>query len=230
MIKISPALPGGDEATPSITSQAYTRLRTDILTGAIAPGTKLKIEQLRQLLGSGASPIREALSLLTSDHLVERIDQRGFRVALVSEDEFQELLRTREWLEERALRESIARGDKAWEESVVLSHYYLSRTPRTTGESGGTSSVWERHHRALHFALLGACGSAIMLRFCEQLYDQNIRYRHLAGRAAYPKRNINSEHDAIVEATLNRDADAAVDALLSHYRRTGKFLSSRISG
>ena len=35
-----------------------------------------------------------------SDHLVERLDQRGFRVAHVSEANFAELLKTRAWLEE----------------------------------------------------------------------------------------------------------------------------------
>ncbi|MGI9492376.1 MAG: GntR family transcriptional regulator, partial [Geminicoccaceae bacterium] len=61
------------------------------------------MDELRQAYGSGSSPIREALSLLTSDGLVERVDQRGFRVSLVSAETFDELLTTRCWLEERAL-------------------------------------------------------------------------------------------------------------------------------
>jgi len=59
-----------------------------IVKGAIEPGAKLKIDGLRELLDTGASPIREALSLLTSDNLVERIDQRGFRSAQVSAEDF----------------------------------------------------------------------------------------------------------------------------------------------
>ena len=62
----------------SATQKTYQALRGLIVTGAIKPGEKLKIEGLRQRLSTGASPIREALSLLTSDNLVERIDQRGF--------------------------------------------------------------------------------------------------------------------------------------------------------
>ncbi|MGI9504370.1 MAG: GntR family transcriptional regulator, partial [Geminicoccaceae bacterium] len=99
-----------------MTTQVYGRIRADILTGVLEPGRKLKIDDLRQVYGSGSSPIREALSLLTSDRLVERVDQRGFRVALVSAEAFDELLMTRCWLEERALTESIQRGGKDWEE------------------------------------------------------------------------------------------------------------------
>ena len=81
--------PYGDTlGSSSITSQAYSRLRSDIMSGVLTPGKKLKIEELRSLYDFGSSPIREALSMLTSDLFVERIDQRGFRVADVSEKEF----------------------------------------------------------------------------------------------------------------------------------------------
>jgi len=209
----------------SITSRTYERLRHDILAGVLAPGSKLKIEELRRILGTGASPIREALSLLTSDQLVQRIDQRGFRVARVSKTEFEELLRTRAWLEERALRESIARGDTSWEEGIVLAHYHLSRTPRSI--DGEPNTDWESCHRAFHRTLIGACDSSILLRFCDQLYDQNVRYRYLAGRSAYPKRDINREHEELMQAVLERNSDLAVQRLLAHYRLTGQFLSKR---
>lgn len=100
-----------------------------------------------------------------SDHLVEHIDQRGFRVALVSAGEFQELVTTREWLEECALRESIARGDKDWEEDGCVGALSFVAYAGLGLELTPTSVYWERHHRAFHFALLGACDSAIMLRF-----------------------------------------------------------------
>ena len=77
-----------DTDTTSLTSQTYQRIHSLIIQGELAPGQKLKIEELRKALGTGASPVREALSLLTSEHLVERIDQRGFVVTGVSVDAF----------------------------------------------------------------------------------------------------------------------------------------------
>ena len=91
----------------SATQQAYRRLRHLIVTGDLKPGEKLKIEVLRKRLDTGASPIREALSLLTSDQLVERLDQRGFRVAQTSRAQFDEILKLRCQLEVLALKESI---------------------------------------------------------------------------------------------------------------------------
>ena len=56
----------------SATRGAYLTLRDMILTGALPAGQKLKIEQLRGILNTGASPVREALSLLTSASALRR--------------------------------------------------------------------------------------------------------------------------------------------------------------
>jgi DNA-binding GntR family transcriptional regulator len=196
----------------------------------LEPGRKLKIDELRQLYGYGGSPIREALSLLTSDGLVARLEQRGFNVADVSREEFSELLKTRCWLEERALRESIAHGGSEWEEKVLLSNHWLSREPRSRDENGTfvANEDWEARHKAFHMALISSCGSSILLRMCDQLYDQNIRYRILSGGSAYPGRNVGEEHAAIMQATLDRDADLAVSKMIEHYNKTGAFLTKRL--
>lgn len=223
-------LPDAAPQATSVTAQVYGRVRADILTGGLEPGQKLKIDELRQAYGSGSSPIREALSLLTSDGLVERVDQRGFRVALVSAEAFEELLTTRCWLEERALYESIQRGGKEWEEKVVLAEYHLSRTPRSTSDNAFIANQdWEHRHKDFHMALISACGSSILLNFCDQLYDQNVRYRHVAGRVAYPKRDITKEHQAIMQAALDRDAPKATTGLVDHYRATSAFLTKGLA-
>lgn len=212
-----------EEGTKSVsnTQRVYEALRLRILTGAIPPGSKLKVESLKSTLDTGASPIREALSLLTSDQLVERLDQRGFRAAEVSADHFREILQLRCALEEMALRQSIALADSVWEEELVLVHHRMARLPKDHPE-------FETHHKAFHMALLSACASPILLRFCDQLYDLNIRYRYLAGSAkSYTSREVSEEHEAILAAAVDRDADAAVSKLLQHYTRTGEYLVER---
>jgi len=220
----------GTNTTPtSLTSQIYQSIHDMVIRGELPPGQKLKIEDLRKTLGTGASPIREALSLLTSDHLVERIDQRGFRVALVSGESFRELLKTRCWVEERALRESIEHGDAQWEENIVLANHRLNRIPRSIDDHSYIANIeWEPMHKQLHMAILSACGSSILLKFCGQLYDQNIRYRNIAGTVAYSKRNTNDEHKHLVKLVLERNADEAVKALVNHYTKTGQFLSKQL--
>ena len=213
----------------SITAQLFDRLRDDILNGVLQPGQKLKIETLREHYAVGASPVREALSMLTSEGLVQRLDQRGFRVSEISVTAFEELLQTRCWLEDRALRESIASGSPAWEEGVLLAHHRLTKTPRTSGQGDTASPNWEKAHKLFHMSLLSACGSGFLIGFCEQLYDLNIRYRNIAGAVAYPSRNVAAEHLAICEAAIARDADLAVRLLVEHYTETGEFLQMQLN-
>ena len=204
----------------SATQRAYVALRRMIVTGELKPGEKLKIDGLRKRLDTGASPIREALSLLTSDNLVERLDQRGFRTAEVSSANFQEILLLRCTLEDLALRESIENATDAWEETIVLAHHRMQRA-----KSSG-SDAFEPLHKEFHMALLANAQSPILVKFCSQLYDLNIRYRYLAGNALnYQRRDVGDEHTGILDASIARDADLASDRLLNHYKMTGAFLS-----
>ena len=217
-----------DEKPASMTSQVYDRLRRDILTGVLEPGAKLKIERLRDRYSAGASPLREALSLLTSERLVDRMDQRGFSVADISVADFEELLKTRCWLEERAAMESIRNATTRWEEGLVLAHHRLSRMKRTSGPGLETTIAWEAAHKRFHMALLSACGSQPLMDFCEQLYDRNIRYRYIAVTSAYPRRDVTQEHREIFEAAVARDAERTTTLLLQHYQGTGEFLKQAL--
>jgi DNA-binding GntR family transcriptional regulator len=216
---------GPNQAPPqsSATKIAYNRLRDLILTGELAPGEKLKIDRLRDVLGTGASPIREALSLLVSDQLVVRHEQRGFRTAETSRDNFNEILTLRCALESMALRESIQNATDEWIEHLVLVHHRLTRL------LAERSDTFEHQHKIFHMALIDQCKSPLLLRFCDQLYDLNIRYRYLAGRSAgYKGRKVDDEHRHILDAVIEGDGDLAEALLVSHYETTGAFLKAFI--
>lgn len=219
----------GDGAAGTLASSVYDLMRQDILKGDLPPGEKLRVEYLRDRYGVGASPIREALNRLSVDGVVMRVDQKGFRVAEVSVAELDELIKTRCWLEETAIRESIAAGDDAWEERLVLAFHRLSKTPRSADEvTYAINPDWEVLHRAFHLALIGACGSRWLMSYCEQLNDLADRYRQLAVRVTYPRRNELDEHKAIMDAAVARDADRAVEVLMDHYRRTADIIRDSV--
>ena len=204
---------------PSATHNAYMTLRQMIVTGELKPRERLKIGELQVLLKTGASPIREALSLLTSDSLVERFDQRGFRAAPINQANFEEILSLRCALEDKALRQSLDNRSEEWEERLVLCHYRMVRAQ----ERG--NSTFEELHKGFHMMILANCGGLILIRFCSQLYDLNIRYRYLAGSARdYGSRDVKAEHENILDAVLAGDAELASECLVSHYRRTGAFV------
>lgn len=213
-------------AAPTHASSVHERLRADILSGRLPPG-RLTIRVLGERYAVGQTPLREALNRLAADGLLIAEDQRGFTVPGISAAELEELTRTRCWLEERALRESIAAATEAWEEALLLAGHRLSRTPRGL-EDGVLNPAWEERHREFHERLIANCGSRWLLGFCRQLTDRHQRYRHLAACRSLDERDVDAEHRAILDAALRRDADAAVALLTAHYQRTaGVILADR---
>jgi len=204
-----------------LASSVYQQLRDDILQGRLEPGSKLRLQYLARQYNVGNSPLREALNRLTSNGLVTREENKGFRVSGASIAELEELIRTRCMLEETALRESLEFGGNDWEERVVIAFHRLNRL-----EDGATKTdqhrtpEWEAAHREYHIALLSACGSTILLEFCRQLHEQTLRYRSLVEVIQYRDIHECSEHKKIQEAVLDRDADRAVSMLHEHYSST----------
>lgn len=223
MPRPTPLVALGSNATRA--TSLYDQLRADLLGGGLEPGSKLAIEALGERYGTSATPLREALNRLVSDGLVERREQRGFAVAGISAADLAEITKTRGWLEEIALRESIANHTTDWEEALVLAHHRLSRTPRSLSDTRFEDNPeWEPHHRAFHRALISGCGSRWLLGFCEQLADQHHRYRRLSAPRAFTKRAVHNEHKQLMEAAIAGRADEAVALLRAHFERTAKIL------
>ena len=205
-------------------SVAYERLRTDIISGALQPGAKLLIRQLCDSYGIGLSPMREALNRVSSDGLVVQTDQRGFSVAALTEEDLEDITRVRCWANEQALRLSIANGDDAWEERLLIALHRMSRHPFPKGPLEPVSLEREKAHRNFHNVLIDACGSVRLIAFCEKLFDAADRYRMISRRAFMGRPPGRAEgHKAIMEAALGRDADEAVRLLKAHFTETLDF-------
>ncbi|HMI14669.1 MAG TPA: GntR family transcriptional regulator [Bradyrhizobium sp.] len=211
---------GGGPRT--LTSAVLERLRADILSTKLVPGQKLHIAGLAKQFSVSLTAVREALSRLVADGLVQASDQRGFRVSPVSTADLEDVTRTRIDIEGLALRRSIERGDQAWLAAVEQAFVALSAVPYRHPDDPQThNEVWITRHRIFHRALVNACGSQWLLGFRDILHEQSERYRRLSvRRETGTVRDVEAEHAAIVHAVLRRDADAAVAALTQHFLTT----------
>jgi DNA-binding GntR family transcriptional regulator len=108
-VSAEPTVAGGLEAS-SLVELAVRRLRSEILSGTLAPGERLVEEQLTRRFGTSRAPLREALRLLGEQGLVEHLPRRGVRVAELSERDIEELFSLRGVLEEFAVRTAFGGG------------------------------------------------------------------------------------------------------------------------
>ncbi len=209
----------------TLARRAYHRLRHDIVSGQLPPGSKLKLESLVQQYGIGMSPLREALARLAGDQLVRTEDQRGFWVAPLLLEELDDISRVRTLVETEALRLSIENSDDAWEQDVHGTFDALSQVEQ--GLPGlqqplpqDTLDQWEECNHAFHTALISACGSPWLVRLQELLYQQAERYRRVSLNYSQGRRFVHDEHVAIFEAAIARNALRACRLTEDHLMRT----------
>ena len=219
-----------DNRTDTIATQLVHRLREDVVSGSLAPGSKINLTMAREAFGVSLSPLREALARLVAEGLVEFEDNRGYRVAPVSLANLAEVTHLRAEFECLALRNAMAAGDVGWEGDVVRAHHQLGRIVRDPARPE-TLARWEAAHGAFHLALIAGCGMPLLLNACRVLHNLNDRYRRIFLRAAGGDRNVAAEHAEIARLAVARDVEAACARLREHIQRTGanlhRYLSER---
>ena len=199
--------------------RAYQQLRDDLLNGQIPPAAKLQISNLKDRYQTSVGTVREALSRLAAEGMLEKKGQRGYWAARVSLEEFRDIARLRAMLEVDALRRSIVNGDLDWEAEVVGAMHRLSSINERNSGNPGDHSLWlVQENLRFHMALIANCRSDWQTRFVSSLYDHAQRYWKIAifKRDAEAPVLQMQEHERILEKALDRDADGACRLLSQH--------------
>jgi DNA-binding GntR family transcriptional regulator len=214
-----------ENANLSRAESAYAILQNAILKGLLNPGQKLDFETLQTEMGYSSGTIREALTQLKSDGLVQNEVRRGFTVAEVSLKEFSEITELRCILEPLALTKSIEAGGDDWESTLVLAHHKLTKLEKKSSGAIGLPSIeWPSAHKKFHEALVNSCPSKNLLVMRESLFKQSERYRFLASSMSSKKRNPIKEHKDLFEAAIDRNTQLASTLITEHLNLTAKNL------
>lgn len=212
-----------DDSPRTLTEQAYLRLRQHIIEGKIPPGTKLRVEHLKNDYGVGAGTLREALIRLVSDALVIAEGQRGFRVTPMSLTDLRDITRLRIHIEVDALRESVRHGDAQWEARVRDAYAQLSAYEQPV--SIENRPKWEELNRRFHEELISAAASPWTLLILHVLSQHGERYRRYAIGLQDSHRDVHREHQDIFEAAMRRSDTRAALALEDHISATLNLLT-----
>lgn len=199
----------------TVGASTYQKIKRDIIFGALKPGSKLKLDTLKQRYAASPSTLREALNRLASEGFVEAPEQRGFLVKPVSIEDMKEIASLRVLLECHALRLSIENGDADWEGNLVAAHHKLRLMEEKllSGDESETET-WKRYDWEFHLAMIQACNSENLLALHSVLYDKYLRYQMLV--LTYRGEVAAEEHRAMFEAALARDTEEAARLLEKH--------------
>lgn len=206
--------------------QVYHSLRADILSGRLAPGQKLPFADLSARYSFSVGVIREALSRLVEQGLVENAPQQGFCVTPLSVVDLTNLTQARREIETLTLRHAINEGDIEWQSHVLATHHRLANTPmREVDDPERFSEEWADAHRLFHETLLEGCDNPRLTGVATQLRASAELYRRWTGPSSEGKRrDVEAEHQRIVDAVMARDAELGARLLDEHISLTTKIL------
>jgi len=188
----------------TLVQQCYDQLHQEIMSGAVLPGAKLKVQPLMARFNMGQGPVREALSRLTATGLVEASENKGFRVMRMSETDVRDTYAIFTYIENLALELAIKHGDAAWEGSVVAALHLLSLVEGD--EANDPYEVWAKRNYDFHVALIAGCNSPTLLDMRRRLYMKFDRYCRMAFNATNKNLPANhEEHRKMAGAVLSRN-------------------------
>ena len=145
----------------TITSlDGYRWLKNDIIRGNFQPDEKLRMSLLTSRYALGVGPLREALSQLVAERLVTVVNQKGYRVASMSEQELLDIFDARANMEAMLVSLAIARGGDEWEADVLAKAHLLSKL-EACDASEKMLDEWDLRHQAFHTAIV-----AVVLTIC----------------------------------------------------------------
>jgi GntR family transcriptional regulator, carbon starvation induced regulator len=204
------------------------RLRADIISTDLPPGSKLVVHQLAKQYGIGVTPLRDALGQLAGDGLVVMESQKGFRVASVSAEDLRDVCDIRLRIELLALDLAFERADRGWDRRIEEADKAFIRIRARIGENTPINSEWEQTHRHLHMTLLSASDSPTLMRICSQVYDRIHRYRRLALPTKSYMGGVSSDHLEISRAAHQRDRALCRTLLERHIVESNRLIEENV--
>jgi len=202
-----------------LVARVAEELRARILSGDIAPGSRLLQNDIAAALGVSRTPLREALQILERDRLVEIQSNNRAVVSTLGDSEIRQLLDVREMLDGLAARllatRAVSSAEITNEQSDLVER--LVRSSRPLNPSNFLTA-----HVAFHSNLYVASGNAWLSEHVGLVQiSAQMLYAKLLSKPDRIKVSAD-EHGDILAAIRSGDPDKAEDVARAHVRNTKK--------
>lgn len=211
--------------------RALTALREKILSGELAAGKRLFEVPLAEELKISRTPVRDAMSRLAAEGLLDRVHGGGFLVRTFSLEDIIDSIGLRGMLEGANARLAAERGissEKAAEMEALLSALDDCFFP---GDQGVDFALYSARNADFHAALATLSNSNIMQRELER-----VNHLPFASPSAFLRDNgkkrgfthvlivAQAQHRALIDAILAREGARAESIAREHARIVRKNL------
>ena len=191
------------------TDHVSTSLRRSILTGDLAGGTRLGLNDVAEIFDVSTTPVREALRELSFEGLVRLDSYRGGVVTAVTRKDVEEIVRIRQVLEPMAIDEAMV---GMTEEILAGAETILDQMAASDSWDG-----WVHGNRAFHQKIYEASSSRRLVSLIKSLQDTQVVFVSATlRRSPTLKETATADHQAMLQAARERDAATLTEVTLRH--------------
>jgi len=192
-------------------SQAYEKIKHEIITLRFRPGEYVNEAQVSKLLRIGRTPVHQALNRLMLEGMVDVIPRKGVIVKAISLIDVLEMIDVRTVNEAYCARLAAARAD---ESDIAELTRILDESEKTVTTSDTVRQMML--DRDFHSTLARAAKNAVLAECIRTLHDRSLRFWFISLRDPVHHVAVKEEHRAILDAIKARDPEAAADAVRNH--------------
>ncbi len=192
----------------------YEELKMQILTGKIAPGTRMMEVELAESMGVSRTPIREAIKKLEQEGLVVIEPRKGAYASQISVKDMVDILEVRQDMEGLAAYMAAYRmTPKQMKELESISIAYNKAV-----EAGNMADMI-KFDTDFHNLIVESCNNSILTMMINQLQELLLRFRYVYYDNIKRAEKMPSEHSMIMEAIKDGRSDAARVSAEMHIER-----------
>ncbi len=198
---------------------AYTAIRHKIITCEYAPGTFLNEERLTEELRLSRTPVRDALSRLEQEELIEIRPKRGIMVTPLSVNDINMIFEMRTLYEPYIL---LHYGALLPEKRLIeLNDIFLHTKPDS--EYFQNNDYFYELDSEFHLMVVNACPNTYIRHSYNLIWAQNQRFRNLTGNVSTSRLTATfQEHLDITGPCLRKNWKEAADKMAYHLEQSKK--------
>lgn len=210
-------------ARPSLTAEAASVIRREILSGRLKAGEHLVETRLAANLGISRGPVREALKMLVAEGLLGEEPNRGVYVISLTEDDVSEIYDLRAGLETRAVR-LLARAHRAQDAAALRAPLEQMMHAATAGDEKTAAAA----DLAFHTTVLELTGNKRLLETFNRAVPVLRALIPLDAATYLSLTDEAQEHWPLVQAIEAGDEEVAARHARQHVEDGGKRVIARL--
>jgi DNA-binding GntR family transcriptional regulator len=208
---------------PTLHGQLVDRVRTLIVEGQLAPGTRIHEGELGKALGVSRTPLREALKVLASEGLVELVQGRGAVVRKLTGKDVAEMLDVLRALETLAARLACRNATDAQIAALRRTHDEMI----AFYEAGNRLDYYWRN-QAIHAGLADLSGNALLATMHATIQARMKRIRFIGNEDPGGWTAAVAEHREMIAALEARDEAKLAAVVARHLDETWKRVANKL--